>query len=99
MPVIVGVTSFVAVIVPTVGAFGADVSTVTLPVVGDDVFPAASVEVTVTLYVPDGNVAVVILQFPEPSAVVVYVDPFTLTVTIEFASAVPVIVGVTLFVV
>ena len=78
---------------------GATLSTVILPVPTGDTFPAASVAVAVTLYVPDGNVLVVILQFPEPSAVVVYVDTFTLTVTIEFASAVPVIVGVILFVV
>ena len=78
---------------------GGVVSTVTLPVPADDVFPAASVAVAVTLYVPDGSVLVVILQLPLEFAVVVYVDPFTLTVTIAFASAVPVIVGVTLFVV
>jgi hypothetical protein len=74
-------------------------SITSVPVPTGDTLPAASVAVAVTLYVPDGSVLVVILQLPLEFAVVVYVDPFTLTVTIAFASAVPVIVGVTLFVV
>jgi hypothetical protein len=78
---------------------GAVVSIIKLPVPTAEVLPAASVVVAVTLYVPDGNVAVVILQLPEPSAVVVYVVLFTVTVTVAFASAVPVTVGVVSFVV
>ena len=70
-----------------------------LEVVAVDVLPAASVAVTVTLCVPSGSVPVVTLQLPDPSAVVVYVAPFTVTETVLPASAVPVSVGVVSFVV
>ena len=70
-----------------------------LEVVAVDVLPAASVAVTVTLCVPSGSIPVVTLQLPDPSAVVVYVAPFTVTETVLPGSAVPVSVGVVSFVV
>jgi hypothetical protein len=97
VPVIVGVLSFVN--TPfTTGATGAVASITKLDVVGEEVLPAASVDVVVAVYVPVAKVLVVTLQLPDPFAVVVYVDPFTLTVIELLFSDVPVIVGVGSFV-
>jgi hypothetical protein len=77
-----------------VGATGAVVSIVKVPVPGADPLPSSSVAVALTVYVPSARTVVVILQSPLPSAVEVYTVPFTVTDTVLPASAVPVTVGV-----
>jgi hypothetical protein len=77
-----------------VGATGAVVSIVKVPVPGADSLPSSSVAVALTVYVPSARTVVVILQSPLPSAVEVYTVPFTVTDTVLPASAVPVTVGV-----
>jgi hypothetical protein len=64
------------------------------------VFPAESVAFAVMLYVPAARAAMVLLQLPLPSAVVVPRDvlPPLNSSTVLLASAVPVKVGVLMFV-
>lgn len=86
----------------TTGAEGATESTVKVFVFeGTDVLPAASVEVTATVWLPCVRSAVgVKLKVPPAVAVVVPMTlPSTRIVTVLFASAVPVIGGLTLLVV
>ena len=76
----------------TVGAAGAEVSTVTACVAALLALPAASVAVTENEYVPSASVPVlVIAQAPVASAVVVCVPPLHVAVTVAPTSAVPLI--------
>ena len=79
-----------------VGASGAVVSIVKVPVPGADSLPSSSVAVALTVYVPSARTVVVTLQLTDtgPSKVAVYTVPFTVTDTVLPASAVPVIEGV-----
>ena len=104
IPLIVGVESLVRrplVGLAIIGVAGAVVSTVTEIFCGVLVFPVESVAVTERVFTHSGSaVDGVNVQLPDPSAVTVpsvFPDPSCIS-TVEFASAVPVIVGVVVFV-
>ena len=99
VPPIVGVGSFVAALLVII-TIGAVVSTVRVCVLMP-VLPAGSVTETTTVFLPVASFAGVTLQVPPVRTVALSVCPATFTVTSVStpASVVPLIVGVTLFVV